>query len=203
MHCTALHFAARLSRALSFRTAPPARGWLSLAPASTTPVLLFTPFSAQSVRTIASIAPAASAPAEVAGKDAAQRCWAVAVGVAAGFAWAAHDVLTTAASDKQGTAALADKQGGRGNAVVTEDDAYMKGIKLYGIGIKDDPVPGEKRGKGMQRMNSSYWMLVQYSTHRRLSKRRPLLGVCWRTLRAYPAHPAYPACVRAGVRCSI
>ena len=26
----------------------------------------------------------------------------------------------------------------------------MEGIKLYGIGIKDDPVPGEKRGKGMQ-----------------------------------------------------
>ena len=36
------------------------------------------------------------------------------------------------------------------NAVVTQDEAYMEGIKLYGIGIKDDPVPGEKRGKGMQ-----------------------------------------------------
>jgi hypothetical protein len=45
------------------------------------------------------------------------------------------------------------------NAVVTQDKAYMEGIKLYGIGIKDDPVPGEKRGKGMQRLNSSYWML--------------------------------------------
>ena len=49
----------------------------------------------------------------------------------------------------------AKKKSGRGNAVVTEDDNYMEGIKLYGIGIKDDPVPGEKRGKGMQRMNSS------------------------------------------------
>jgi hypothetical protein len=42
----------------------------------------------------------------------------------------------------------------------TRGGRYMEGIKLYGIGIKDDPVPGEKRGKGMQRMNSSYWMLA-------------------------------------------
>lgn len=43
--------------------------------------------------------------------------------------------------------------------VVTEDPSYLEGIKIYGIGIKEDPVPGEKRGKGMQRLNSSYWML--------------------------------------------
>lgn len=48
----------------------------------------------------------------------------------------------------------------RDNAIVTTDDAYMEGIKIYGIGIKDDPVPGEKRGKGMQRLNSSYFQLA-------------------------------------------
>ena len=46
------------------------------------------------------------------------------------------------------------------NAVVTKDNEYMEGIRIYGIGIKEDPVPGEKRGKGMQRLNSSYWMLA-------------------------------------------
>lgn len=35
---------------------------------------------------------------------------------------------------------------------------YIKGIKIYGIGIKEDPVPGEKRGKGIQHLTSSYWI---------------------------------------------
>jgi hypothetical protein len=30
--------------------------------------------------------------------------------------------------------------------------------KIYGIGIKDDPVPGEKRGKGIQHLTSTYWI---------------------------------------------
>jgi hypothetical protein len=40
--------------------------------------------------------------------------------------------------------------------VVTEDPSYLEGIKIYGIGIKEDPVPGEKRGKGMR--FRSHWL---------------------------------------------
>jgi len=44
--------------------------------------------------------------------------------------------------------------------VPVEEDhhEYIKGIKIYGIGIKEDPVPGEKRGKGIQHLTSSYWL---------------------------------------------
>eukprot|EP00614_Pseudopedinella_elastica_P017879 CAMPEP_0172649794 /NCGR_PEP_ID=MMETSP1068-20121228/241970_1 /TAXON_ID=35684 /ORGANISM="Pseudopedinella elastica, Strain CCMP716" /LENGTH=388 /DNA_ID=CAMNT_0013464155 /DNA_START=240 /DNA_END=1403 /DNA_ORIENTATION=- len=50
---------------------------------------------------------------------------------------------------------------GRGSeppAITTRHDEYIKGIKIYGIGIKEDPVPGEKRGKGIQHLTSSYWI---------------------------------------------
>jgi hypothetical protein len=45
-------------------------------------------------------------------------------------------------------------------ALPVEEDhkEYIKGIKIYGIGIKEDPVPGEKRGKGIQHLTSSYWI---------------------------------------------
>jgi hypothetical protein len=44
--------------------------------------------------------------------------------------------------------------------VPVEEDhhEYIKGIKIYGIGIKEDPVPGEKRGKGIQHLTSSFWI---------------------------------------------
>ena len=29
---------------------------------------------------------------------------------------------------------------------VTQNEQYIKGIKLYDIGILEDPIPGEKRG---------------------------------------------------------
>ena len=47
---------------------------------------------------------------------------------------------------------------GRGNAVVTEDDAYMEGIKLYGIGIKEDPVP-VRSAKRMSLLSNKFFFL--------------------------------------------
>jgi hypothetical protein len=44
------------------------------------------------------------------------------------------------------------------NEVVTKNDNYVKGIQIWGIGIKEDPVPGEKRGRGMQHLTSTYWI---------------------------------------------
>ena len=40
---------------------------------------------------------------------------------------------------------------------VTQNEQYIKGIKLYDIGILEDPIPGEKRGKGLQHLTSSYF----------------------------------------------
>lgn len=42
--------------------------------------------------------------------------------------------------------------------IITENKDYIKGIKIYGIGILEDPVPGEKRGRGIQHLTSSYWI---------------------------------------------
>eukprot|EP01098_Paradermamoeba_levis_P007813 TRINITY_DN3252_c0_g1_i1.p1 TRINITY_DN3252_c0_g1~~TRINITY_DN3252_c0_g1_i1.p1 ORF type:complete len:294 (+),score=84.67 TRINITY_DN3252_c0_g1_i1:65-883(+) len=42
--------------------------------------------------------------------------------------------------------------------VVTPAKEYIGEIKIYNTGIKEDPVPGEKRGKGVQALNSSYWL---------------------------------------------
>lgn len=42
--------------------------------------------------------------------------------------------------------------------VVTRNEAYIQGIKIYGIGILEDPVPGEKRGRGKQHLTSGYWV---------------------------------------------
>lgn len=47
---------------------------------------------------------------------------------------------------------------GRANAVVTEDDAYMEGIKLYGIGIKEDPVP-VRSAKRMSLLSNKFFFL--------------------------------------------
>ena len=35
---------------------------------------------------------------------------------------------------------------------VTQNEQYIKGSKLYDIGILEDPIPGEKRGKGLQHL---------------------------------------------------
>eukprot|EP01087_Luapelamoeba_hula_P017670 TRINITY_DN5592_c0_g2_i1.p1 TRINITY_DN5592_c0_g2~~TRINITY_DN5592_c0_g2_i1.p1 ORF type:complete len:309 (+),score=75.80 TRINITY_DN5592_c0_g2_i1:1-927(+) len=43
-------------------------------------------------------------------------------------------------------------------AVVTHDNDYIQSIKIFNTGIKEDPVPGEKRGKGVQHLNSGYWI---------------------------------------------
>lgn len=50
------------------------------------------------------------------------------------------------------------KKNNQTNQVVSRDDEYIQGIKIYGIGIKEDPVPGEKRGRGKQHLTSSYWI---------------------------------------------
>lgn len=44
--------------------------------------------------------------------------------------------------------------------VVTPDPEYVRGIKIYGVGIKQDPIPGEKRGKGAQHLISPQWELA-------------------------------------------
>lgn len=42
--------------------------------------------------------------------------------------------------------------------VISKDEDYIQGIKIYGIGILEDPVPGEKRGRGVQHLTSSYFI---------------------------------------------
>ena len=44
------------------------------------------------------------------------------------------------------------------NKVTTQDEAYIGNLKIYNVGLKEDPVPGEKRGKGTQCDNSSYFI---------------------------------------------
>lgn len=47
----------------------------------------------------------------------------------------------------------------RRREVVTEGHAdYIDGIQIWGVGIKDDPIPGEKRGKGVQHLRSTQWI---------------------------------------------
>jgi len=42
--------------------------------------------------------------------------------------------------------------------IVTPDDRYIGGVKIYGAGLAEDPCPGSKQGKGVQHLNSSYWI---------------------------------------------
>jgi hypothetical protein len=42
--------------------------------------------------------------------------------------------------------------------VVTKDAMCVGGIRLHGVGIRDDPIPGSKQGKGLPHHNSSYWV---------------------------------------------
>lgn len=44
------------------------------------------------------------------------------------------------------------------NEIVTPDPEYCMGQRIYGVGIKQDPFPGEKRGKGIQHLTSAYWV---------------------------------------------
>ena len=44
------------------------------------------------------------------------------------------------------------------NDIVIPDDRYIGGVKIYGTGLADDPCPGSKQGKGVQHLNSSYWI---------------------------------------------
>jgi hypothetical protein len=43
---------------------------------------------------------------------------------------------------------------------VEENKAYVGGVKIFGAGLLEDPVPGCKRGKGAQNLNSSVWLLA-------------------------------------------
>jgi len=43
-------------------------------------------------------------------------------------------------------------------SVTTNADNYIGGIKIYNTGMMEDPTPGSKRGKGVQHMNSDYWI---------------------------------------------
>ena len=43
-------------------------------------------------------------------------------------------------------------------SIVTHDAKYIDGVKIYGVGILEDPEVGTKRGKGMQHLTSSYWL---------------------------------------------
>jgi len=42
--------------------------------------------------------------------------------------------------------------------IVTPDPEYVKGTKIYGVGIKEDPIPGQKFGKGIQHLTSTFWL---------------------------------------------
>ncbi|MFT4552450.1 MAG: hypothetical protein ACI9S8_001075 [Chlamydiales bacterium] len=42
--------------------------------------------------------------------------------------------------------------------IVSSDENYIGSIKIYNTGIKEDPVSGGKIGKGVQSLNSSYWI---------------------------------------------
>jgi len=54
---------------------------------------------------------------------------------------------------------LSRKATGGTTQVVTEGHSeYIEGIQIWGVGIKDDPVPGEKRGKGVQHLRSTQWV---------------------------------------------
>jgi hypothetical protein len=46
------------------------------------------------------------------------------------------------------------------NEIITPDPEYIKGIRIYGVGILQDPVPGQKMGKGLQHLISSQWLLA-------------------------------------------
>jgi len=46
------------------------------------------------------------------------------------------------------------------NEIVTPDPEYVMGMKIYGVGIKEDPIPGQKFGKGIQHLISTYWMMA-------------------------------------------
>lgn len=75
--------------------------------------------------------------------------------------------LTASRDRRHGCPAMADDTGSTVkkqsnskalNRVVSRDDEYIQGIKIYDIGILEDPVPGEKRGRGKQHLTSSYWI---------------------------------------------
>jgi hypothetical protein len=44
------------------------------------------------------------------------------------------------------------------NSIVTPDPEYCKGMRIYGVGIKQDPLGGCKRGKGVQHLVSAFWV---------------------------------------------
>eukprot|EP01062_Namystynia_karyoxenos_P038868 TRINITY_DN28251_c0_g1_i2.p1 TRINITY_DN28251_c0_g1~~TRINITY_DN28251_c0_g1_i2.p1 ORF type:complete len:328 (+),score=129.07 TRINITY_DN28251_c0_g1_i2:80-985(+) len=71
-------------------------------------------------------------------------------------------VLRAATAASAGTAAAAvyaartavAEEGG----VVSDAPDYIGQIKVYNVGILEDPIKGAKRGKGSQVLNSSYWL---------------------------------------------
>ena len=42
--------------------------------------------------------------------------------------------------------------------VVTPSAGFIGGIKIHNTGLMEDPVPGSKRGKGVQHLNSDFWI---------------------------------------------
>ena len=44
--------------------------------------------------------------------------------------------------------------------VITHSKEHVQNTKIYNIGIQEDPIPGEKRGKGVQNLNSSHFMMA-------------------------------------------
>eukprot|EP00759_Apiculatamorpha_spiralis_P037322 PhF_6_TR37204/c0_g1_i1/m.54832/K00817/hisC; histidinol-phosphate aminotransferase len=73
--------------------------------------------------------------------------------------------------------------------IVTPDPEYVKGTKIYGVGIKEDPIPGMKFGKGIQHLISTYWhmdMSQFIATHM-----KELQGCLKFGLAAAEKHPGY------------
>lgn len=65
---------------------------------------------------------------------------------------------------------------------------YIEGIKIWGVGIKEDPVPGEKRGKGVQHLRSNTWM---YDLASFIQDHFPQIEVMIKYARTVSAQPGF------------
>lgn len=72
--------------------------------------------------------------------------------------------------------------------IVTPDPEYVRGIKIYNLGIKEDPVPGQKFGKGVQHLISSQWLMAMSE----------FLAAHLPALRAFAAHALEGSRARPG-----
>ena len=71
--------------------------------------------------------------------------------------------------------------------VITRADEYIKGVKIYNIGILEDPIPGEKRGRGIQHLTSSYFIYdMGVFINRNFSAMQAMAGYAYERSRGVP-----------------